>query len=362
MTDQTPRLDPAALDEIESLVREVGRRSVIEVGGEPGAVSDRSAAEWSARAMGEAALITTQPRGGRLRKLRRAAVKFVEPAFASAAEAARANARSTEALAHEVQEERQRADVLAARLAALESAAVGAAPAAAPSPGLSPQAAAPALDPAWYAAFEQRFRGQPSEIRVTLAHHLDRIVPAAEAGGLVLDIGSGRGEWLELLREHGVTAYGVDSSEVFARQAADAGLQVVHGDALDHLAAVPPGSLAAVTAFHFAEHLPLAALITFVERAVAALRPGGVLLLETPNPTNVVVGAAAFWMDPTHVRPLHPLLLSFILEQAGLEEVALDYLHPAEEYLPDEDAHGGRLAWALAGPQDYAVSGRRPGP
>ena len=357
MTDQTPRLDPAALDEIESLVREVGRRSVIEVGGEPGDLSERSAAEWSAKALGEAALITTQPRGGRLRKLRRAAVKFVEPAFASAAEAARANARAAEALGHEINEDRQRARVLEGRLAALESAPSPAAPA-------QPAASTPAtsgLDPAWYAAFEQRFRGTESEIRETLAHHLDRIVPVAQSGGLVLDIGSGRGEWLDLLREHGVAAYGVDTSDVFARQAADAGLQVVHGDALDHLAAVPPGSLAAVTAFHFAEHLPLATLVTFVERAATALRPGGMLLLETPNPTNVLVGAAAFWLDPTHVRPLHPMLLTFILEQAGLEEVSLDYLHPAEGYLPEEDAHDGRLAWALAGPQDYAVSGRRPG-
>jgi SAM-dependent methyltransferase len=216
-----------------------------------------------------------------------------------------------------------------------------------------------------YARFEERFRGSRDAVKQLMSSY-DADIEGLGTHGPVVDIGSGRGEWLEMLRDGGVDAYGVDSNETFVDQCHQRGLDVKLADALAHLAEVPAGSLGAVTGFHIAEHLPVPTLIELLDRCMVALAPGGRILFETPNPTNILVGAASFYLDPTHLRPLHPDLFSFLVSDRGFVDVEVRFLHPSR---PDLTALEGSEAseaekamrWAMFGPQDVSVLATKPG-
>ncbi len=222
-----------------------------------------------------------------------------------------------------------------------------------------------------YRDLERHFRGTRAHVKDLVETYLDDV---AEVVGPVVDIGCGRGEWLELLGEHGIAAYGVDLNATFAEENRARGLDVRQGDAIAHLRDVPPGSIGAVTGMHLAEHLPTEVLISLLDAALQALRPGGLLILETPNPTNVRVGAGQFWIDPTHERPLHPEFLSFLCLQRGFVEAEIRPLHPGRngtidwgEALGIDVAAGTPGAEiledvrdALAGGQDVAIVAQAP--
>jgi glycosyltransferase involved in cell wall biosynthesis/SAM-dependent methyltransferase len=182
-----------------------------------------------------------------------------------------------------------------------------------------------------YEAHQGRFRGSRESIRRRQEIYLPHVRSAAVDDCPVLDLGPGRGEWLEMLRENGIRAYGVDVNAAFVAAAGKAGLDVRHGDAIEHLRRVPEGSLSAISALHVVEHIPFDALIELVDQSLRALRHGGLLILETPNPLNVLVGASWFYLDPTHVRPIHPDFLGFLLQNRGFVEVQVLNLHPPDE-------------------------------
>jgi SAM-dependent methyltransferase len=226
---------------------------------------------------------------------------------------------------------------------------------------------------AFYEAHQDRFRGSREFVRTRLEIYLPQVESVAGADHQVVDLGPGRGEWLALLRERGIAAYGVDVNSSFAASAAEMGLDVRHEDAVEHLRGLPDRSLAAVTAFHLVEHLPPAALIDLVDHALRALRPGGLLILETPNPLNLKVGAASFHLDPTHVRPIHPLFLEFVLQNRGFAEVRVAMVNvpgePPLEVAVSPGGSGGTLSRvadllneAFFVGMDYAVVGRRADP
>jgi SAM-dependent methyltransferase len=188
-------------------------------------------------------------------------------------------------------------------------------------PDLERLAAAPTAWEGLQNAFTDQLRGSYEEVQERFRVYLDDLPAALDEQHPVLDIGCGRGEWLDLLRSKGVPGYGIDRSESAAHRAAESGLDVRAGDALEHLRGLPEHSLGMVTAFHLVEHLPLDSLVELVDLALRALRPGGRLVLETPNPNNVAVGASTFWLDPTHERPIPPSLLSFLVEMRGFADV-----------------------------------------
>lgn len=219
---------------------------------------------------------------------------------------------------------------------------------------------------AGYPAFEDRFRGPRASVSARLsvylplaqaAHHLTGSAP-------LIDIGSGRGEWLELLRDAGIDAVGCDSDEDMVAVARGYGLDVAQRDGLSQLAAYDPGTLGGITAFHVIEHLDLATAQSLVRAAFQALADNGVLILETPNPENLRVAGCDFYTDPTHRRPLPPALAAFMLAQAGFAVTEVVRLQPhrlhAQRLAAASSELERDLVQVLYGPQDYAVIGLKP--
>lgn len=213
-----------------------------------------------------------------------------------------------------------------------------------------------------YADFTEHFRGSTAEVSAKLEGYLPDVHRLAGPGGVV-DLGCGRGEWLALLRTAGVAARGVDANPAFVAAGRARGLDMELGDALGYLEALPPDSIDMVTAFHVIEHLATEDLLALLEAARGALRPGGCLLLETPNPTNLVMAACDFYNDPTHRSPLPPALTEYLVSTQGFGDVEVRPLHPKTAPLihtggADACARVQELvAQAFFGPQDYAVLG-----
>ncbi len=225
--------------------------------------------------------------------------------------------------------------------------------------GVTMPARTDALD-SYYAAFEAAFRGSREQIKSRLEVYMDRMSVAATHLP-VLDIGCGRGEWIELLAESGIKAYGIDLNSVFVADARTANLDVREAEALAHLQSLPDASLAGLTGFHIIEHLALDDLIRIIDEANRVLTPGGFILFETPNPENLIVGASTFWNDPTHRAPLPPSVSRFMVEQRGFLNAEVIYLHEADEAqkLQGDDAVAMRLNRLLYGPMDYAIWARK---
>jgi len=218
------------------------------------------------------------------------------------------------------------------------------------------------LDPL-YLAFENQFRGTREEIRERLLEYVPRIHEAGAGveGREVLDIGCGRGEWLEIMQDEGLTAKGLDLNHVLVQECLEKGFSVTEQDALSYLCSLPDNSLGAITSFHLIEHLSFDDRIALFDESVRVLKPGGVALFETPNPRNLLVGGCNFWADPTHLRPLYPETHQFLLEYRGFCRVELLFLHPheGEQRLPEEEAPqlASRLNEVFSCARDYTIVG-----
>ena len=186
---------------------------------------------------------------------------------------------------------------------------------------------------ALYLSFEDRFRGTREQVKAAQQVYLSYLAAAGagDPAAPVLDIGCGRGEWLELLGEQGLTAHGLDLNRMMVHECHGYGLTVTEGDAIDYLRRQSANSLGAVTGFHIVEHLPFPQLITLLDETLRALKPGGIAIFETPNPENLVVGAYTFYFDPTHRNPLPPPTLQYLVEIRGFAKVEILRLHPREE-------------------------------
>jgi 2-polyprenyl-3-methyl-5-hydroxy-6-metoxy-1,4-benzoquinol methylase len=216
---------------------------------------------------------------------------------------------------------------------------------------------------ALYAALEDEFRGSRLAIKERLSVYLPKLADAAIGSESmpILDVGCGRGEWLELLREHQLYASGIDLNRVVLAICQELGLPVMEADAVEHLRSLPESSLGAVTAFHVIEHLALPQLLALLDEAKRTLKPGGVAIFETPNPNNLFVSSRYFYLDPTHRHPIPPLLGRFLAEARGFERVEILELHPWPVAHRVDTSTGGDVAArfneCFYGPQDYAIIG-----
>ena len=326
-----------------------------------------SAGTRSALSRAEEVLTPAVPDGAPLAALKRVAIRALrflwrnQSSFNSLSLAASAGlAEGLDRLRAEssrgIDELSRRAGIQESRLTLAESSGGRASgPAAAPG---SPPAPSPAIPPGVYALFEERFRGSPEEIARGQRFYLDFL---RDLPGPVLDVGCGRGEFLGLLRAAGIEAGGIESNPVSVEVARHAGHAVETGDAFALLARRPAGKLGAVVAFQVVEHWSPEAIFRFLQEARRVLAPGGVLIAETVN-ADSLSALRAFWLDPTHVRPVPAEALRFLAEAAGFADARIEYrsLLPASERLEERSPNDTRLNALLFGPQDYALIARVP--
>ena len=213
----------------------------------------------------------------------------------------------------------------------------------------------------FYLSFENRFRGRRAEIKERSRFYLPFLegAQAGKPGRPILDVGCGRGEWLELLQESELEASGVDLNSAMVAQCQQRRLAVIEADALAHLRSLPDSSLGAVSGFHIIEHLPWELLFDLATETFRVLQPGGLAIFESPNCKNLTVGASNFNIDPTHRNPVFPETAQFMLESTGFAKVDIQYLTPAVNQPFSRSDDGKLLNDLLYGAQDFAVIGHK---
>jgi SAM-dependent methyltransferase len=216
--------------------------------------------------------------------------------------------------------------------------------------------------------FARRFRGDAEELLDRYRGVADRF----EGLGPVVDVGCGDGGLLSLLAERGVESWGIESDPAVARVATGRGHTVRVGDGVEVLRNLGDETLGGVVLIQVIEHLPPATIPGVIGEVARALKPGGVLYIETPNPMSLFVHSHSLWLDPSHTRPLHPLYLEFVCRAAGLEQIEIVYSSPVpdDQKLPGVADDGSELAATMSavverlnqvvfGPQDYAIVATR---
>lgn len=232
------------------------------------------------------------------------------------------------------------------------------------------RAALRAVEDSAYTAFENRFRGERAEVRARQAGDVELF----RGGGEVLDLGCGRGEFLDLLQEAGIPARGVEGNANAVAECRARGHRVIAGDLLEVLRAEPEAALGGLFASQVVEHLKPAVLQALLAEAFRVLRPGGVLVLETVNPASALAFLDVFLRDLTHERPLHPETLRFLAAAAGFVEARIELRSPVPAdvrlaLLPSGalpppvikvvNENAERLNALLFAPLDYALIARR---
>lgn len=213
----------------------------------------------------------------------------------------------------------------------------------------------------FYLSFEEKHRGECALIkkRLDVYRPFLKELKFVISDPKVIDLGCGRGEWLELLEEYSFSSIGVDLDEGMLNVAKQKGLNVTLGDALDVLKNEKDNSLALVSGFHIVEHISFDKLLLLVQEALRTLKPGGLLILETPNPENIRVATTGFYMDPTHIRPIPSELLLFLVQESGFVRAMPLYLQEAKHLKNETDI---QLLEVIGGVSpDYAIIGQKNG-
>lgn len=230
------------------------------------------------------------------------------------------------------------------------------------------------LDDKSYLLFEDRFRGSRDELKERQRIYIDHFKGSEK----VLDIGCGRGEFLEILKEEGIDSYGIDTNEPMVSLCKDRGLNVIKGDGVDHLRSLEDNSLGGIFAAQVVEHLEGGDLIEMIRLSYQKLRTGATFIAETINPLCLTIFSGPFYLDLTHIRPIHPQALLFLMEMTGFRDVEIKFTSPYPEEMKlqqvdffhslrrFEDAflnivnnNINRLNELLYGYQEYAVIGKK---
>lgn len=184
----------------------------------------------------------------------------------------------------------------------------------------------------FYRAFEDKYRGSRENIKEKLKVYLPFIKPLHQKypEGIVLDIGCGRGEFIELMQDEQIDSKGIDIDEKMLEAGLILGLEMQRGDGLTYLRSMKNDSAIAITAFHVIEHISFDQLQDIVSEALRVLKPGGIIILETPNPENIRVSSESFYLDPSHLKPIPSGLLTFTVEYYGFKRTKIIRLQEPE--------------------------------
>ncbi len=212
---------------------------------------------------------------------------------------------------------------------------------------------------ALYVSFEDRFRGTQADIKERQRVYLPYIHEALKNtdNAPLLDVGCGRGEWLELLKEQNIHAKGIDINRIMVTQAKELGLDVEEADVIEYLKSQKNNALSIITGFHIVEHLPFEVMVKLFDESLRALKTGGMVIFETPNPENLIVGAFSFYTDPTHLHPLPPDTLKFVAEARGFANVQILRLHRRSDQTSTADEPLHEFIERMNMEQDYAIIG-----
>lgn len=208
------------------------------------------------------------------------------------------------------------------------------------------------------------FRGTRADIKNRLTVYLPYVREAFSAAikAPAVDLGCGRGEWMELLTEAGIPAKGVDQNRELVSACRERGFDAVESEISEFLQTIPDESCSVVTAFHVVEHLPFGNVVELLDHAVRMLKPGGIAIFETPNPKNLFVSSNNFYMDPTHRNPIPSEFLAFLVEARGLCDPKVMHLSPYPDYFRLQESDCAAVKFIndhFFGPQDYGIVARK---
>jgi O-antigen chain-terminating methyltransferase len=219
----------------------------------------------------------------------------------------------------------------------------------------APEAAATPLHSVDFGCFPERFRGSEAHVKCAQKFYLPYFANCKD----VLDIGCGRGEFLELMREAGVPARGIDRNAESVERCRGKGLQTEVADLFVHLDGLEDASLDGIFSAQVVEHLPPERVPEMIRLVARKLVRGGVIAIETPNPACLAIFATHFYLDPTHTRPVPYALLAFYLQECGIGNVERNDLSPALESFPSLAGLPEDFRYAFFGGLDYAIIGRK---
>ncbi len=228
------------------------------------------------------------------------------------------------------------------------------------------QATNHALD-GYYLAFETKFRGSEEDIYQRLKESYTDIFNKRLSKDLkkmpVVDIGCGRGEMLHLLQELKLKGVGIDLNRSMVERCKQNGYEAYQQDAVAYLRKQKSSSLAAIVGIHIVEHIPFEQLIELLQECYRTVAPGGFVFFETPNAENVVVGSLSFWYDTSHLKPIPPEALAFMLQYVGFGTTEIMRMHPDQEAPKKISSEAvQKIADKLYGPRDYAAVGYKSAP
>lgn len=214
-----------------------------------------------------------------------------------------------------------------------------------------------------YFDFENHFRGSIEAVKKSQEFYMKYFADKKN----VLDIGCGRGEFLSLLRENGISAKGIDVYEPYVDYCKMNGLEAVCGDGTEYLARSADG-IDGIFVGQVVEHLETESIIRLCNAAYEKLAEGGCIVIETPNPTSLAIYTNAFYIDPSHVKPVHPLTMKYFLEKAGFADIEIIYTENSrpQTSIPELSAAAAdnteefnramkKVSEVLFGSQDYAI-------
>ena len=216
----------------------------------------------------------------------------------------------------------------------------------------------------FYKSFEDKFRGDKSEIKKRLLAYEPflQILKQNNEKPAAVDLGCGRGEWLEILKQNGFTARGCDVSEEMLKECEKNALEAKKQGAIEFLSELEDSSLALVSAFQLVEHLEFSELCELIKQARRVLKDGGILILETPNPENLRVATLNFYLDATHVKPIPPMLLEYLCEFEGFNNTFMMRLNSNLSFSEDLENQNVTLRDVLSSVGlDYAILGLKNG-